>query len=154
MRQQIYIDRNGGVPVTLHGTMFEIGGAFFDFDYANPTFPNGYEWTTSAGYVDNPPSEFSLDIVGWADNAAIIASGTILHFRALCQCHPSGDWVYGQDKTWVVIRGPISPPADNTIVKPKVSLEAIRNIEMSTMGRIYVDEQGNFTYESRYARNP
>ena len=49
---------------------------------------------------------------------------------------------------------PLSPPADNTIVKPKVSLEAIRNIEMSTMGRIYVDEQGNFTYESRYARNP
>ena len=49
---------------------------------------------------------------------------------------------------------PLSPPADNTIVKPKVSLEAIRNIEMSTMGRVYVDEQGNFTYESRYARNP
>jgi len=34
------------------------------------------------------------------------------------------------------------------------TLEALRNIEMSAMGRTYVDEQGNLKYESRYARNP
>ncbi len=34
-----------------------------------------------------------------------------------------------------------------------VTLEAMRNIEMSARGRLYVDQQGNFTYESRFARN-
>ena len=38
--------------------------------------------------------------------------------------------------------------------KPLSSLEALRNIEMSGQGRIYIDEQGNLVYESRYARNP
>lgn len=33
------------------------------------------------------------------------------------------------------------------------TLEGIRNVEMSAMGRTYVDEQGNLRYESRYARN-
>jgi len=33
-------------------------------------------------------------------------------------------------------------------------LEALRNIEMSAMGRVYVDEQGCLKYENRYARNP
>lgn len=37
--------------------------------------------------------------------------------------------------------------------KDIVSLEAIRNVEMSAMGRAYVDEEGNFIYESRYTRN-
>jgi hypothetical protein len=35
-----------------------------------------------------------------------------------------------------------------------VSLEAIRNIELATMARFYVDEEGNAKLESRYARNP
>jgi len=34
-----------------------------------------------------------------------------------------------------------------------VTLEALRNIEMAVMGRIYVDEQGRLKYESRFARN-
>ena len=34
------------------------------------------------------------------------------------------------------------------------ALEALRNIEMSAQGRVYVDEEGNLKYESRYARNP
>lgn len=34
-----------------------------------------------------------------------------------------------------------------------VTLEAVRNLEMTTMGRFYIDEQGNAKYESRFARN-
>jgi hypothetical protein len=34
-----------------------------------------------------------------------------------------------------------------------VTLEAGRNIEMATMGRIYVDRLGNLNYESRYKRS-
>jgi hypothetical protein len=40
-----------------------------------------------------------------------------------------------------------------TNVKQIVLLEAVRNVEMSAMGRFYVDEQGNAKYESRFARN-
>lgn len=35
-----------------------------------------------------------------------------------------------------------------------VTLEAVRNIEMSAMGRFYISKDGTATYESRYARNP
>jgi len=42
----------------------------------------------------------------------------------------------------------IHPPYELT------ALEALRNVEMSAGGRVYVDEQGNLKYESRYARNP
>ena len=46
------------------------------------------------------------------------------------------------------------PSIQGTQVKEIIALEAMRNIEMSCMGRVYVDEEGNLTYESRYARNP
>jgi hypothetical protein len=46
-----------------------------------------------------------------------------------------------------------SPRATKPIIDI-VTLEAIRNVEMSAMGRFYVDESGNAKYESRYARNP
>lgn len=47
-----------------------------------------------------------------------------------------------------------TPPRLGTFVKDIVTLEALRNVEMSAQGRIYVDESGNLKYESRYARNP
>ena len=34
------------------------------------------------------------------------------------------------------------------------TLQAIRNLEMTAMGRFYIDEEGNATYEDRFARNP
>jgi hypothetical protein len=46
------------------------------------------------------------------------------------------------------------PSIQGEQVKEIITLEAMRNIEMSCMGRLYVDEEGNLTYESRYARNP
>ncbi|MBU1173705.1 MAG: hypothetical protein KKD44_29395, partial [Proteobacteria bacterium] len=42
---------------------------------------------------------------------------------------------------------------DSLYPKEMVTLEAIRNVEMSARGRFYVDEDGNAKYESRYARN-
>jgi len=47
----------------------------------------------------------------------------------------------------------IVSPADWTIAEPKVTLEAIRNIEMVYGGRFYIDKSGNAVYESRYHRN-
>ena len=48
---------------------------------------------------------------------------------------------------------PPSPRATQPI-KDIVTLEALRNIEMSATGRLYVNEEGKFVYESRYGRNP
>jgi len=36
----------------------------------------------------------------------------------------------------------------------KVTLESIRNLEVSCMGRFYIDAEGNACYEPRTARNP
>jgi len=41
---------------------------------------------------------------------------------------------------------------DRTIVANKVSLEAIRNIEVMNSGRFYVSKSGDATYESRFHR--
>lgn len=46
------------------------------------------------------------------------------------------------------------PSIQGPQTKEIISLQAMREIEMSCMGRVYIDEEGNLTYESRYARNP
>jgi hypothetical protein len=69
------------------------------------------------------------------------------------------------DVTFTTLTSPALPPGTTlptsgyleTDEKPNkvrvVSLEAMRNIELQTMSRILIDEEGNLTYESRYARN-
>jgi len=42
---------------------------------------------------------------------------------------------------------------DQTVIGNKVSLEAIRNLEIVYGGRFYIDKSGNAIYESRYHRN-
>ncbi len=44
-----------------------------------------------------------------------------------------------------------SPTAPGT--KKIISLEAVRNIEMESMGRAYIDKDGYFVYEGRYYRS-
>jgi len=48
---------------------------------------------------------------------------------------------------------PRSLGVDQTITGNKVSLEAIRNLEIVYGGRFYIDKSGNAAYESRYHRN-
>ena len=43
-------------------------------------------------------------------------------------------------------------PVDQTVIGSKVSLEAIRNLEIVYGGRFYINKSGNATYESRYHR--
>ena len=47
---------------------------------------------------------------------------------------------------------PDSPRA-TVAVEDKITLECVRNVEMATGGRFYIDEEGNAVYKSRYARN-
>lgn len=42
---------------------------------------------------------------------------------------------------------------DQTVIGNKVSLEAIRNLEIVYGGRFYINKSGNAVYESRYHRN-
>lgn len=46
-----------------------------------------------------------------------------------------------------------SPTVDRTVAESKVSLEAVRNLEIVYGGRAYVGKAGNFVYESRYHRH-
>ncbi len=56
-------------------------------------------------------------------------------------------------RNFVVWQSISSQSVDKTIVGNKVSLEAIRNIEMVYGGRFLIDKSGNAKYESRYHRN-
>jgi hypothetical protein len=61
----------------------------------------------------------------------------------------------GLDKTFTTTAQIVDVATD--VVGPHVAtivtLQALRNMEMATMGRIYVDEYGNLRYEGRFARN-
>lgn len=45
-------------------------------------------------------------------------------------------------------------PRETVLVEDKITLESIRNVEMAAMGRFSINEQGEASYKSRYARNP
>ena len=45
-------------------------------------------------------------------------------------------------------------PRATVSVQDKITLEAVRNVEMAAGGRTYVNEEGKFVYKSRYGRNP
>ena len=51
--------------------------------------------------------------------------------------------------------GPLPDSPRRTVaVQDKITLECIRNVEMASGGRFYIDEEGKAVYKSRYARNP
>jgi hypothetical protein len=60
---------------------------------------------------------------------------------------PWGDIKYGAIKMVGL------SPRKTKPVEDKITLELIRNVEMSARGRAYIDNEGNFTYKSRHARN-
>lgn len=61
----------------------------------------------------------------------------------------SADDSSGQSPTLTIVYSTLGTSKTEITV-----LEALRNIEMSAGGRVYVDEQGRLAYENRYARNP
>jgi len=66
--------------------------------------------------------------------------------------YPFLNWeIGGSTPIWYIEVEP--PPIAGERTKDVVALEAMRNIEMSAMGRLGVDKEGNLTYESRYARS-
>jgi len=55
---------------------------------------------------------------------------------------------------WVMPPEPLpDAPRATVAVQDKITLEAVRNVEMAAGGRFYINEEGNAVYKSRYARN-
>ena len=113
----------------------------------------GFQWgeTDSYGYTTSANSKVTGE--SFSSDLSRLSDSKTYHFRAFASCSSTG-MVYGADKIFTTSSPPpISPPGDNTIVAPKVSLEAIRNIEITYGGRFYISKSGNAVYESRYHRN-
>jgi len=78
--------------------------------------------------------------VGWDISASI--------WLLIPECNNGYPCLWNITPSCALIFPIIYPPYELT------ALEALRNIEMSAAGRVYVDETGKLKYESRYARNP
>ena len=103
----------------------------------------GFKWGETEALGETTGTEkktigqdFSQTISGLQDNITY-------YFRAFA-IHSVGTY-YGEILSFTTIA--------TSDVSDIITLEAFRNIEMSAMGRIYIDESGNLKYESRYARN-
>jgi len=69
--------------------------------------------------------------------------------------YPFLAWELGKSGTWLIYEYTPPPlsPRNQRPVQDKVTLEAIRNIEVTAGGRFFVDREGRAVYRSRYARN-
>jgi len=67
--------------------------------------------------------------------------------------YPFLGWQIGLTNTWLIYGagGAISPRIFVPI-EDKVSLELVRNVEMSAGGRAFIDKEGKFHYDSRFGR--
>jgi len=69
--------------------------------------------------------------------------------------YPFLAWELGKSGTWLIYEYTPPPlsPRNQRPVQDKVTLEAIRNIEVTAGGRFFIDREGRAVYRSRYARN-
>ena len=65
--------------------------------------------------------------------------------------YPFLSWEIGSSPIWLLSG---DSPRKTVPILDIITLEAIRNIEMSAMGRFWVDEEGKAHWDSRYARSP
>lgn len=75
----------------------------------------------------------------------------LLSATSLNNGYPFLGWQADNGIAWLIY-GALSP-REEVEVEDKITLEAIRNIEMAAKGRFYVDEEGNATYKSRLTRS-
>jgi len=125
---------------------------------------------TYAGWNASGWNNFSLNTAGrnWIDptSTATFAirianydvSGTTPAWSVAGTNYASFDWDTGETSEAVAPKLAVyyhtatpSPTAPGT--KKIISLEAIRNIEMESMGRARIDKDGYFVYEGRYYRS-
>lgn len=91
-----------------------------------------------------------INLIGWVRGNAIVIlwddwqQRSTPSYQTYRRLYPS---------TLVIEWAMTSSPRQTKLIEDKISLELIRNIEMSARGRFFIDEEGNATYKSRHARN-
>lgn len=125
----------------LNGTLDDDGGMATDC---------GFEWGETEAYEHGATATQSRT-TGQTFSQAIegLLIDTTYHFRAIAtNINGTG---YGANRTFTTFSAQGS--VDKTIIGNKVSLEALRNLEIVYGGRFYIGKTGNAVYESRYHRN-
>jgi len=68
--------------------------------------------------------------------------------------YPFLGWQAGLPTTWLIYGAvSITSPRLFVPIDHKVSLELVRNVEISAGGRAFIDKEGNFHYDSRFGRH-
>lgn len=124
----------------LNGNLVNDGGAACDC---------GFQWGETTTYGNTTPTQSRTTGQSFLQEIIGLGSTTIYHFRAFAT--GAAGTAYGEDE--VFITPSASESVDETVIGHKVSLEAIRNIEIVYGGRFYIGKSGNAIYESRYHRN-
>jgi len=128
------------VSATLNGTLVFDGGEATDC---------GFEWGLTTAYGETTPTQSRTTGQTFAQDITSLIPDTVYHFRAIAT--NSTGTGYGEDRVFTTLSGQDS--VDQTIIGNKVSLEAIRNLEIVYGGRFYISKSGSAIYESRYHRN-
>ena len=72
--------------------------------------------------------------------------------------YPFLSWEIGSSPVWLITSAAIpdvpDSPRRTVDVEDIITLQAIRNLQMSALGEFYIDEEGYVVYSSRYGRNP
>ena len=157
-------DENGGLvgwALSFSETDSSITNAYAACTMVNPSYPGEYMY----GFVGDTTNTPVFTSCYWDASTASSAADALITGKTTAQMKTQSSFI-GWD--FVAIWGispaindgypyfgqSITPPPSPTYGGVDIpSLEAIRNIEMSAMGRFYIDEGGNAVYESRFARN-
>lgn len=137
-----------GIPTGVSGTggfcrlnSDTITGCFWDTETSGQVTSDGGTGKTTIQM--KVKSTFS----GWN----IIASGSDLN-----NGYPFLNWQLAgaTSPIWKIYASYATSPRETKPIEDKITLELIRNVEMSAHGRAYVDKEGKFHYDSRFGRIP
>lgn len=124
---------------TLFGRLVFDGGVACECRFRHREVGEAYSYTAFAnGKVSGDTFEANL---------SGLTEDTAYEFAAQAKNPTMSEW--SALKRFVTLS-----PREETTVEDKPTLELIRNVEMASQGRFFIDEEGNAVYKSRYARNP
>lgn len=127
------------MTATLFGRLVFDGGAACECRFRHREVGAAYSYTAFAnGKVSG--DTFEANLTGLTEDTAY-------EFAAQAKNPTMSEW--SALKRFVTLS-----PREVTTVEDKPTLELIRNVEMASQGRFFIDEEGNAIYKSRYARNP
>jgi len=122
---------------TLKGKIVSDGGSSCEARFRYRIGLDSYSYTSWANGL-NTNDIFDDAITG-------LTSETL--YEVACQAKNPTEGVWSSSLYFMTLS-----ERETVEVEDKITLEAIRNIEMSSKGQFYIDEEGNAVYKSRYGR--